>query len=202
MDAARIEQARTRLARIDGVASVVIDAATGDVALICMQPIQRPHIEEEARAILDDVTGSTSTNTIEVTYRAEHRERARVRFGEVRRHATGSNVRIDVDLEWGDDSFQGTAVGEPGPAVELRTAAQAALGALSGIVSELDLRLAGVKQVKSFDAELIVVSLYGAEDPARKFVGAVVTGTDPHRSAVLAVLSALNRVLGNYLNRP
>ncbi len=202
MDPERLELARTRLAQIAGVAHVVIDPVSGDVALICMQPIQRPHVEEEARAILDDVAGQPTTNPIEVTYRAEHRERARVRFSELRRHVAGGVVRIDVDLEWGDEAFQGTASGEPGGAVEIRTAALATLSALSDIVTELDLKLAGVKQVKSFDAELVIVSLYGAEDPARKFVGAVVAGSDPHRSAVLAVLSALNRVLGNYLNRP
>jgi hypothetical protein len=201
MDAAQLEQARSRLEQINGVARVIIDAA-GDVALICMQPIQRPHIEEEARAILDEIEGAPTTSTIEITYRAEHRDRARVRFGEVRRMVQGGHVRIEVDLEWGDESFHGAASGDPGTGVELRTAAQAALQAISGIVQELDLRLAGVKQVRSFDAELTVVSLYGAEDPARKFVGAVVTGSDAHRSAVLAVLSALNRVLGNYLNRP
>jgi hypothetical protein len=202
MDAAAIEQARARLALITGVARVMIDSGTGDVALICIQPIQRPHVEEEARAILDEAAGEPTTNVIEITYRAEHRERARVRFGELRRQATGGNVRVEVDLEWGDDIFSGTATGELGGAVELRTAAQATISALGTIVSELDLRLAGVKQVKSFDAELVVVSLYVAEDPARKFVGAVVTGNDPLRSAVVAVLSALNRLMGNYLNRP
>ncbi|MEO5511807.1 MAG: hypothetical protein ABIS27_14345 [Longimicrobiales bacterium] len=202
MDAARIEQARTRLESIGGVARVLIDPASGDIALVCMQPIQRPHVEEEARAILEELLGDGASHTIEVTYRAEHRERARVRFAELRRHVGSGNVRIDVDLDWGDESFHGTATGDVGGAVELRTAAQAALVALAAIVTELDLRLAGVKQVKSFDAELIVVSLYAAEDPARKFIGAVVAAADPHRSAVLAVLSALNRVLGNYLNRP
>lgn len=202
MDADSIEQARARLAQIAGVANVVIDVASGHVALICVQPIQRPHVEEEARAILDDIEGSATTKTIEVTYRAEHRERARVRFGELRRHAAGGNVRVDVDLEWGDDTFHGTASGELGGATELRTTALATLISISQIVGELDLKLAGVKQVRSFDAELVVVSLYAAEDPSRKFVGAVVMGSEPLRSAVIAVLSALNRIMGNYLNRP
>jgi hypothetical protein len=202
MDAQSLEQARTRLSQINGVASVLFDDSSAHVALICNQPIEREHVEEEARAILSDLAGPTAKYTIEVTYRAEHRERARVRFGELRRQATGGTVRVEVDLEWGDESFSGEATGELGNAVELRTAALATLEAIGKIVNELDLKLAGVKQVKSFDAELIVVSLYAAEDPARKFVGAVVMGPDPLRSAVVAVLSALNRLLGNYLNRP
>jgi hypothetical protein len=201
MDAETLEKARSRLAQISGVATVLIDGTSDNVALICLQPIEREHVEEEARAILAEVAPKVKFR-IEVTYRAEHRERARVRFGELRRQATGGTVKVEVDLEWGDESFTGSATGELGSAVELRTAGQATVAAIANIVSELDLKLAGVKQVKSFDAELIVVSLYAAEDPSRKFVGAVVMGPDPLRSAVVAVLSALNRLLGNYLNRP
>lgn len=197
------EQARARLSQIEGVDRVIIDPASGEVALICHQPIQRHQVEEDARAILQEVAGDDASHTIEVTYRAEHRERARVRFGEIRRVLRGKNVQVEVDLEWGDAIFHGNATGELGFAVELRTAAQATLSALSTLLdSELDLRLAGVKQVRSFDAELIVVSLYAVEDPSRKFVGAVVTGPEPLRSASVAVLSALNRLLGNYLSRP
>ena len=203
MDAEAAEQARARLARIEGVDRVLIDAASGEVALICHQPIQRHHVEEEARAILDEVASADPSPVIEITYRAEHRERARVRFGELRRLARGGSVQIEVDLEWGDTHHHGSATGELGGALEMRTAAQATLAALSTLLeSEIDLRLAGVKQVRSFDAELVVVSLYAAEDPSRKFVGAVVTGPEPLRSACIAVLSALNRLLGNYLSRP
>ena len=202
MNADAVEQARARLVQINGVDRAVIDPGSGDIVLVCHQPIERHHVEEEARAILADLGGDEST-TIEVTYRAEHRERARVRFGELRRQARGGSVKVEVDLEWGDQLYHGTASGELGGAVELRTAAQATLAALSTLlVGEIDLRLAGVKQVRSFDAELVVVSLYAVEDPSRKFVGAVVTGPDPLRSAGTAVLSALNRLLGNYLSRP
>src|SRR5687768_6638727 len=122
MDVEAAEQARARLSRIEGVDRVLIDVASGEIGLICHQPIKREHIEEEARAIIDEVAGEDAAHTIEICYRAEHRERARVRFGELRRQARGGSVRVEVDLEWGDQIHQGTATGELGGAVELRTA--------------------------------------------------------------------------------
>jgi hypothetical protein len=65
----------------------------------------------------------------------------------------------------------------------------------------LSVRLVGVKQVRAFDAELTVVSLYRVGAPAQKLLGSVLTGTDPHRAAAIAVLNALNRTLGNLLSR-
>src|SRR4051794_33866163 len=139
MDANAIEKARARLAAIDGVVAVLIDPATEVVALVCNQPIQRGDVEDDARAILDEVAGEPTSNTIEVAYRAEHRERARVRFGEMHKQQIGGNVRVDVELEWGDATFTGSATGEPGSPLELRTAGQATLNALTTIAGELDL---------------------------------------------------------------
>lgn len=202
MNAESAAQVRDRLAAINGVDRVILDAGEGVALLICRPPVNRHHVEDEARAILDEL-GGDAFPVIEVTYRTDHLERSRVRFSELHRTVSSGTVRIDVELDWGDQSFTGTATGELGGPLELRTAAQATLAALATIAqNELDLRLAGVKQVRSFDAELIVVSLYAAEEPARKFVGAVVTGSDPLRSTATAVLSALNRLMGNYLNRP
>jgi hypothetical protein len=45
----------------------------------------------------------------------------------------------------------------------------------------------------------MVVSLYRPGTPAQKLLGAVLAGADRHRSAALALLNALNRILGNYL---
>ena len=61
--------------------------------------------------------------------------------------------------------------------------------------------MAGVKRVRSFDADLMVASLFRAGPPRQQLVGAVVVGEDPLRAACIAVLNALNRLLGNYLDR-
>jgi hypothetical protein len=47
----------------------------------------------------------------------------------------------------------------------------------------------------------MVASLYRSGPPRQHLVGAVVVGDDPHRAACIAVLNALNRILGNYLDR-
>ena len=91
------------------------------------------------------------------------------------------------------------ANGEKGEHIELRTAAQAALIAVEKATDQpLNLRLVGVKHVRAFDGELVVVSIYGG--PGKKtLLGVVLAGSDPFRATAVAVLMALNRLLGNYL---
>ena len=82
-----------------------------------------------------------------------------------------------------------------------RTSAAAALQALEQVLGEqLDIKLAGVKQVKAFDAELMVVALYKSKGAPTRLVGSVSVGDNPRRAAAVAVLNALNRLLGNYLS--
>jgi hypothetical protein len=112
-------------------------------------------------------------------------------------------IRFTVTLEWGGSEYRGTASGEQGGALELRTVAAASLDAVLALVpADLQVRLAGVKQVRAFDADLIVVSLYRPDGTPHNLVGVVVTGTDVRRAAAVAVLNALNRLLGNYLVLP
>ncbi len=64
---------------------------------------------------------------------------------------------------------------------------------------KLDVRVIGVKPIHAFDSDLMVVSLMRNDGAPQQLVGAVVAGDDPHASVALAVLSALNRLLGNIL---
>jgi hypothetical protein len=127
-------------------------------------------------------------------------ERQRVRFEGVERFdEPDMRVRIRVTLEWKGRFMTGESIGEKGETLELRTAASAALNALAELADlPLDLRLAGIKPIRAFDAELMVVSLYRATG-ARNLLGAVLVSGDPRRAAAQAVLHALNRVMGNYL---
>ena len=87
--------------------------------------------------------------------------------------------------------------------MELRTISSASLAAIAALVPhDVKVRLAGVKMVRAFDAEMVVVSLYRPDDEPHNLVGAVVSGDDPRRAAATAVLNALNRLLGNYLALP
>ena len=112
-------------------------------------------------------------------------------------------IAYTVTLEWAGSEYSGSVSGEKGDAVELRTISSAALTAIAALVPhDVKVRLAGVKMVRAFDAEMVVVSLYRPDDEPHNLVGAVVAGDDPRRAAATAVLSALNRLLGNYLALP
>jgi hypothetical protein len=112
-------------------------------------------------------------------------------------------IAYTVRLEWAGSEYTGTASGEKGDAVELRTISAASLTAIAALVPhDVKVRLAGVKMMRAFDAEMVVVSLYRPDDEPHNLVGAVVAGDDPRRAAATAVLAALNRLLGNYLALP
>jgi len=188
-----------RLRAIPGVEDVV-PTAEGALWLVCTPDGRRNAIEPAAREVLAEA--GVAAVPLECVVRAATLQRERVRFDRVERNEQRDNsIHIDVHLEWNGQSFEGNATGERGDAIEIRTAASATIDALEkALGSSLDLRLIGVKQVRAFDAELIVVSLNRNED-RQKLVGIVVMGDDPRRAAALAVLNALNRMLGNRLLR-
>lgn len=63
----------------------------------------------------------------------------------------------------------------------------------------LGLELMGVKLVRAFDANVIIVSCTQRASPGTRLVGCYLADRDAVRGAALAVLNATNRVLGNYL---
>jgi len=191
---------RTRLEAIHGVDHVIIDADIGEIWLVLRADVDPLAAEAAAREAADG-TGFT----ISAAFRPEQRERQRVRFVSLDRSpsATEPQVTFTVTLEWRGQEYTGSATGERSEPIELRTVAAAALNAIAALVpGEVVLKLAGVKQVRAFDAELLVVSLYRPDVAPHNLVGAVVVGEDALRTAVLAVLSGLNRLLGNYLALP
>jgi hypothetical protein len=147
----------------------------------------------------DEESGAEGSET---TGRAARTERHRVRFLGVRRTLLPeAHVRVQVTLEWGGALHVGEEIGEASAPLEMRAAATAALKALQGLLPEdLRLRLIGVKQIRAFDQEITVVSLLRETGAQQRLVGAVLTTDDPVRTAALAVLNSLNRVLGNYLS--
>jgi hypothetical protein len=126
----------------------------------------------------------------------------RIKFSSIERimERTG-NVRMRVSLEWNGEIKLGEATGESGELLEQRTAASASLNALEAVVGEsLGIKLVGVKHVRAFDEELMVVALYRPGPPTQRLVGSVSIDKDPRRAAAVAVLNGLNRILGTYLN--
>jgi hypothetical protein len=188
---------RARLEEIDGVDHVVLDTPQQQICLILRGAAAADYVEETARALAQGYT-------VRVTYPPERRDRQRVRVVSLHRETQpDQQVQFSVTLEWARREATASETGEKGEGVELRTVAAAALKAVEDFVpGGLGVRLAGVKQVRAFDADLVVVSLYRPDSQPRNLVGAVVVTGDSPRAAVNAVLSALNRLLGNYLVLP
>lgn len=198
-----LQQIRPRLEAIAGVQHVAIDDAQPSVVLVCVPDASSEDVTTAAREALSAGGFDADEIQLHVTVRLSQRENQRVRFLGVERGPRPDHlVDLTVRLQWQDRTVSASVESERAEPLELRAVAQAAMEALRKIVPEpLDLKVAGVKQVRSFDAELLVASLYRPGQPPQQYVGAVLVGGDPHRAAAVAVLSALNRMLGNYLDR-
>ena len=201
LDTTTIQDLRSRLGQIDGVESVWIDEAAGVVGLLCHPAARARPIRRSAEDAIGECGLDPAHIFLETVVRTSDVPQYRVRFVQAERIPTADkNVEIRVTLDWNGQMFTASAQGESGVLIELRTAAVAALDALNQIVSEpLGVRILGVKQVRAFDSELIVVSLYRSGSQPQRFVGAVTTGEDPLRAAAVSVLNGLNRMLGSYL---
>lgn len=127
--------------------------------------------------------------------------RRRVRLAHVERVDEHRRVSINVGLEWEGTVHTGSANAEKGSAIELRTTAHATVDALERLTGEdLQVRVIGVKPMRAFDSDLMVISLVRAGGHERPLVGAVVVSADHLHAVATAVLSALNRKLGNFLH--
>jgi hypothetical protein len=195
-DADSIAPIRRALESIAGVERVLVDEQ--GVVLICES--NRAVGSAAAQAREQVAALGLADLPVSAAVGVDVAERHRVRFEGVQRfEEPDMRVRIRITLEWKGRIIAGESVGEKGETLELRTAASAALAALAELAEPLlDLRLAGIKPIRAFDAELMVVSLYRPAS-TRNLLGAVLVSGDPRRAAAQAVLHALNRVLGNYL---
>ena len=111
--------------------------------------------------------------------------------------------RSKVVLEWrSGENFVGEAEGLGSEAAELRCSAQATVSALVRAVKSVErdtsFELLGVKAVRAFDATVVIVSLSCRDEgKATRLVGSCLAVEEVNRGAVLAVLNATNRMLGN-----
>jgi hypothetical protein len=130
--------------------------------------------------------------------------RERLRFSEFSFTRTPAGVCVaEVELEWAPGTrFRGRSEGQSSPLGDLRIAAEAAMRALESFSKgELAFELIGVKMVRAFDANLIIVSISmrGTPMPTR-LLGCYLAEGDIARGAATAVLNATNRVLGNFIS--
>jgi hypothetical protein len=99
-------------------------------------------------------------------------------------------------------THKGKASGQSTPLGDFRVAGEAALKALqSAVGTDIVLELQGVKPVRAFDSNVVIVSVFariGDEPTARRLVGCHLSDDgDPIRSTVVAILGATNRLIGN-----
>ena len=130
-----------------------------------------------------------------------HRERLRFSDFSFSRAQSGQ-CSAEVTLQWDSSLHVGRATGQSSPLGDFRVAAEAALRALEDFAKdEMQFELLGVRHVRAFDANLLIVSVSVREDSQlTRLVGCYLAETDTRRGAAMAVLNATNRVLGNYIS--
>ena len=130
------------------------------------------------------------------------RERLRFTGFEFTRTPNG-RCAAEVQLEWLDGApIVGRAEGFTSPLGDYRIAAEATLRALEDFThGELQLELIGVKAMRAFDANVVIVAVNVRHGGPRRLLGCHLAESDAMRATVFAVLSATNRVLGNFLSR-
>lgn len=199
---ASAERLRKELEALPGIRRVLIDESPARVLLVCDPPGGYPPIEAAARALLLREGMQPELTDLQVSYLGSPQSRRRVRFRnlEVARPRAGQ-VEAVATLEWNERVYEGRAVGESGPAGDLRVCSQATLHALESVLEGvMSFQLVGVKSSRIFDDDMVAVLVYATDMPDRRLVGtSMVAQGEPCRAASLAVLNATNRTLGNYL---
>src|SRR5690348_6894308 len=128
--------------------------------------------------------------------------RERLRFADFSfSRAPSGQCSAEVSLEWESQMFVGRSIGQSSPLGDFRVAAEACLRALEDFAKEaMHFELLGIKHVRAFDSNLLIVSVSLREDSQlTRLVGCYLAETDTRRGAAMAVLNATNRVLGNHI---
>ena len=185
----------------DGVLHAAVDPRTGEIWVVRDPGYEVGPIELAIRSRIAALGHDPAGVAVRLTLPVASGPRRRVRLVGVQRQDDHGRTSITVQLEWNDQVVSANAVGEKGPALELKTTAHAAVIALQKLSpQELDVRIIGIKVIHAFDSDLMVASLIRQSDARQRLVGAVVVDDDPLAAAAMAVLSALNRTLGNFLH--
>jgi hypothetical protein len=201
LDAEACRSLESELMALAGVQQAHVEPSSGDVWIIREPGSEPVPLEVAVRTRLEALGYASKEISTHIAVPVAEEPRRRVRFVEATRtEDISGRVTISVSLEWDDQVHSGTASGERGEVIELKTTGEAAVRALEAVVSEsLGVRIIGVKRMHAFDTDLMVASLLRSAEAPRRLVGAVVFDGDAHRAVAVAVLSALNRTLGNFL---
>lgn len=192
-----------RLLELDGVLHVALDAPSSDLWIVRDPEHEEAPLEIAVKNRITSLGIDPGQLAVRMAVPANPGPRRRVRLISVERLDEHRRVTIKVGLEWKGTVHTGDASAEKGSAIELRTTARAAVDALERLTGEeLNFRIIGVKMIHAFDSDLMVASLIRPGADEKPLVGAVVVSTDRLHAVATAVLSALNRKLGNFLHTP
>lgn len=132
------------------------------------------------------------------------RERLRfTRFAFERTRTAHCRAEVELEYEPGN-SVVGEATGVAAALGDVRLAAEATLRAIETFVAgELHFELIGVKQMRAFDSNVVIVSVIARQEgePERRLLGCHLADSDLLRATVVATLQATNRLLGNAISR-
>jgi hypothetical protein len=127
------------------------------------------------------------------------REPSRVRFVEVSFTSEAPfKVKAEVFLDWGGETFSGTATDTSTVRSRPRLAARAACDALESFLERnvaLSLEHFQILETPVGSIALACLRNLGREDRTKMLIGSALIEEDPSQGAVLAVLDALNRMV-------
>ena len=191
----------SELERVPGVQRAFVDAQVNRIYLVCDAADQAAALDAAVASVLDSAGITAEAVDVHFSFPAAPVVDRRVRFVDLQlERPTVGIARAITTLEWAGQRFDGSAEGEAGAVGEIRTCAQSAVRSLDSLLhGRVPLELLGIKSIRIFDQDLISVILRSPEAPDRRLVGVSLVLQDMHRSSVLAVLNATNRLLGNYL---
>src|SRR5205809_5594788 len=121
----------------------------------------------------------------------------RLRFGSFTftRSPAGRCI-VQVELEYNGKKYVGRREGQSSPIGDLRLGAEAAMQAVEAFSdNSLGLELMGVKLVRAFDANVVIVSATQRTARGTRLVGCYLADRDAVPGAALAVSNATNRGL-------
>lgn len=201
-DTAR-DELRVSLEGVEGVEHVFVAGPPWRLHLVCSgTAAERGPLDAEVGVALAHSGFEPGEVAVSVSYAERPEARRRVRFvdSELEHPRVGWAVSR-VSIEWNGSIANGEAEGESNPTYDLRLSAVATVKALQSLVPPAPhFHVVGVKPLRVFDQDLVVVLVRVEGSLDQPLVGSSLVTGGAARSASLAVLNALNRILGNYLS--
>ncbi len=201
-DSVTLTTLRSDLEAIAGVRRAWIAGPPWSVGLICDSGVQNSAVVTlAARAVVHRHWPAVEGVDIEVGFATAPPPEYRVKYlGCEIQNLGPTRAAAEVRLQWNGSTIAERSEGERGPIATLRLPALATLQALDRVVDgAVRFQLVGVKLLRVFDGDLVVMLLRSERALHRQLTGACLVTEDIHRSASLAVLQATNGILGNYL---